>query len=567
MPKKKNACFDEVRLADFLQERLSEADESSMVSHLDECAECQHSLEKVAADGSVWSSLKSHFRKAADDTWESAKTDRNEQILDSVKDCLGPTDDPSMLGRLGQYEVCGVVGRGSAGIVLKALETRLNRYVAIKILAPNFASNGSARIRFEREARAIAAVAHEHVVPIFSVNEFRNLPYLVMQFAAGGSLQQRIDKEGPLETDEVVRVGMQVASGLAAAHEQGIVHRDVKPANVMLESGVERAMVTDFGLARVLNDASLTHSGVITGTPQFMSPEQAKGDYVDHRTDLFSLGSLMYAASTGRPPFRSETVYGVIRRVCETDIRPIREINPNIPEWLELFIEKLCAKDREERFQTAAEVRDFLSQELAHLQSPLAVAQPERKWIPKPLKQVSSSIATRPQVLVGAVALMFVLVMAALSMAPTVRNAFFGGSDSVRETNQLSRAAILKLPVFESTLTRALPVEHGGRLKLHAGYADVKILPSESQQLDIRVVRRVSAASREEANVFLAKHRLKLKFDDSGLVADMRLEDCSSEDLMRYGEFEVRVFVPAGFHTDITKLQAWSQLSHQGESG
>ena len=112
---------------------------------------------------------------------------------------LGPTDNPDMMGRLGPYEVCGVVGRGSTGIVLKALEQRLNRFVAIKVLAPNFATNGSARTRFEREAKAVAAVAHEHVVPIFAVNEFGNLPYLVMQYASGGSLQQRIDRTGPLD--------------------------------------------------------------------------------------------------------------------------------------------------------------------------------------------------------------------------------------------------------------------------------------------------------------------------------------------------------------------------------
>jgi len=128
-------------------------------------------------------------------------------------------------------------------------------------------------------------------VPIHAVDQFQGLPYIVMQYVPGLSLLQRLDKDGPLETDEVARIGLQVAKGLAAAHKVGIVHRDVKPANVILENTIERAMVTDFGLARVADDASMTRSGTIAGTPQYMSPEQAQGESIDARSDLFSLGS------------------------------------------------------------------------------------------------------------------------------------------------------------------------------------------------------------------------------------------------------------------------------------
>ena len=557
MSKKQGTCYDAVQLNEFLREQLSEADELSIVHHLDQCTECQRALERVAAkDESVWSVLKDNFR-AEHAAGHTPETTARTQMLDSVRGCLGPTDNPEMLGRLGPYEVCGIVGRGSTGIVLKALEPRLNRFVAIKILSPNFAGNGSARVRFEREARAIAAVAHEHVVPVFAVDEFRNQPYLVMQFAAGGSLQQRIDKQGPLGPEEVVRIGMQVASGLAAAHEQGIVHRDVKPANVMLESSVERAMVTDFGLARVLNDASLTHSGVITGTPQFMSPEQARGEYVDHRSDLFSLGSLMYAASTGRPPFRSETVYGVIRRVCETEMRPIREINPDIPDWLAQFIKKLCSKDREQRFQTATEVRDVLSRELAHLQSPYAVAQPTRNWCtPKPLQNVSA-LSTRWLPLLGCVA---VLALMAGSLSP----AFRGGIFSQPNRSQTITPPIADLPVFESTLTRALPVDPRGRLRFDVGHATVQVLPSECSQLDIRVVRRVAAADREAATALLARHQLKLSPDEHGLFAEMLFDGCNAEELTQFAEFKILVFVPEGYGTEFRQRESWSQPLPQG---
>ena len=255
-------------------------------------------------------------------------------------------------------------------------------------MSPNFSSSGAARKRFEREGRAVAAVSDDHVVPIYAVSEFRGLPYIVMKYIPGVSLLQRIEKDGPLDTCEVTRIGLQVAKALSAAHDQGIVHRDVKPANVLLENTVDRAMVTDFGLARVADEASMTRSGTIAGTPQYMSPEQAQGETVDPRSDLFSLGSLMYAACTARPPFRAETVFGVINRVCNTEPRAIREINPQIDEWLVAFVEKLMAKRAEDRFQSANVVTKNLSAELAHLQNPTVVPAPHRDWFqPEPKLQ------------------------------------------------------------------------------------------------------------------------------------------------------------------------------------
>ena len=260
-------------------------------------------------------------------------------------DILAPSDRAGIVGRLGPYVVLENIGQGGMGIVLKALDERLGRIVAIKMLSPALASTALARRRFEREARAAAAVCHEHVVTIHAVDEDAGRPYLVMQFVAGQSLQERINRDGALGVEEVLRIGMQVASGLAAAHTQGLVHRDIKPANLLLENGAGRVKITDFGLARAIDDASITESGVVLGTPHYMSPEQARGEAVDHRTDLFSLGSVLFATCTGQPPFRAESTIAVLRKVSDDHPRSIRELNPDVPEWLAAIVGKLMAKD------------------------------------------------------------------------------------------------------------------------------------------------------------------------------------------------------------------------------
>src|SRR5262249_22068760 len=172
---------------------------------------------------------------------------------------------------------------------------------------------------------------------------------------------------------EVLRIGIQAASGLAAAHKQGLIHRDVKPANILLENGVQRVKLTDFGLARAMDDASLTQSGYIAGTPQYMSPEQANGEPVDHRSDLFSLGSVLYELCTGRPAFRAPNTAAVLRRVSDEAPRPIREVNPDIPEPLCRVIDRLHAKKPADRPAAAQEVADLLAGLLTNLQQPGSV--------------------------------------------------------------------------------------------------------------------------------------------------------------------------------------------------
>ena len=291
-------------------------------------------------------------------------------------DFLEPSDVPGSLGRLNGYTVLEVIGRGGMGIVLRAVDPKLNRVVAIKVLAPEYAGNPQARRRFLREAQAAAAVSHDHVVTIFAVGDSEKLPFLVMECIVGQSLQQKIDTVGALSVTEILRIGMQIAAGLSAAHKQGLVHRDIKPANILLENGVERVKITDFGLARSIDDVGITVTGQIAGTPQYMSPEQAMGQPVDQRSDLFSLGSVLYTLCTGRPAFRGDSAIAVLRRVCDDRPRPIAELNTEIPDWLITIVDRLMAKRPEDRLQTANEVHELLQQWLAYCQQPASAPRP-----------------------------------------------------------------------------------------------------------------------------------------------------------------------------------------------
>jgi serine/threonine-protein kinase len=384
-----------------MHNELNAAEQDQLVLHLNECEQCQHSLEQLTTENGSWAAglrglkdglagaepaleqVLKNFKKPPQGP-ETQAEPKPKGLFDFLADFLAPPKEPGHLGRLGRYEILETLGRGGMGVVLKAFDESLHRVVAIKVLSPHLASNATARKRFTREAQAAAAVTHEHVVTIHAVEDAHEPPYIVMQFVSGVSLQERLDRDGPLELKEILRIGIQAARGLAAAHAQGVIHRDIKPANILLENGVERVKITDFGLARTLDDASLTQSGVVAGTPQYMSPEQADGLAVDHRTDLFSLGSVLYALCTGRPPFRASTLMGVLKRVSEDEPRPVREINPDIPDWLEGIIERLHAKNPADRFQLATEVAELLEQHLAYLQRPGSVPRPRiRKLRPR----------------------------------------------------------------------------------------------------------------------------------------------------------------------------------------
>ena len=439
MVKRPSPC-DPNRLRSYLDDELSPHDQAELAGHLDHCGTCQKALERLAAGSRLWDDLRQldgpidpamtgipHGERPS--RWsERPKSGGRER---AELDFLTPTEDPAYLGRLGPYEVIGVLGEGGMGVVLKAFDPSLSRVVAIKVLAPQMAASGAARRRFFREAKAAAAVVHDHVVAIYAVDTDprSSLPYLVMPCIAGHSLQERIDRDGPLRPEEVLRIGMQAALGLAAAHAQGLVHRDIKPSNILLENGVERVKITDFGLARAIDDASQSQSGVVAGTPQYMSPEQASGETSDHRADLFSLGSVLYAMCAGHSPFRAKTTMGVLRRVCDESPRPLVEINPDVPEALESVIERLHAKDPSKRYQSASEVAEVLGQQLAEFQrpgarhsrrAPATAPQPVTNVTPAPNKaEPVDWAATRPRPHFGRLAAAALVVMLGLAVVAT----------------------------------------------------------------------------------------------------------------------------------------------------
>lgn len=375
---------DEKTPARFVDGQLDANESRDFEDHLETCDACRQRLEQHVACESDWQSAReilSHsFVAHAHGDDAQSEPHLLEHLIGQVQSLLAPTEHPEFLGRIGQYEVVAIVGRGGAGIVVKAFDRALSRNVAIKILSPEFAAVGPARERFAREAKAMASVMHENLVPIFEVSTHQGLPYFVMEFLPGGSLGRRLRDQGSFDVLSVVRIGMQVATALAEAHAQGLVHRDIKPDNILLDRGTDRVRVADFGLVRVMGEASATQSGLVTGTPQFMSPEQVRGETCDGRSDLFSLGVVMYTLCAGQTPFRAETAYGVMQRVLRDRPPSLREASPSIPSWLDAFIFKLMEKDPAARFASAQQVGELLREELAHLQSPQITKQPPRQW-------------------------------------------------------------------------------------------------------------------------------------------------------------------------------------------
>lgn len=394
----------------FLDGSLSPGEFPSYEQHLNDCKSCQSRIEDAVAGAEWW---KTTAELLAPDEFDNRvaldAADSDAQAVDEfsqaiasdglrrVLELLAPCDAPNTLGQLDDYQVVEPIGCGGMAIVLKGFEPKLRRHVAIKVLAPHLASSTSARSRFSREARAAAAIHHPNVIAIHRVAEMETLPYLVMPYIAGGSLQDHLDTVGPLDTVATIRVGKQIAAGLAAAHELGIVHRDIKPANILLDSKFERIVITDFGLARAADDASITQTGILAGTPHYMSPEQARGETVDHRSDLFSLGSLLFTANTGTLPFAAENSYGVLRKITDHPALPLSAENTAAPAWLVRLTTRLHQSDVSRRYQSAQQVENLLSQCLAALQNP-------KEAIPPSLQ--THSLNRRLWGLIGAITLM-----------------------------------------------------------------------------------------------------------------------------------------------------------------
>ena len=392
-----------VDLQSWLLHPDSEKEGERWSQHLEQCQDCRSRVEEQLP-ALAWSKI------LTEDAWDhelSSSHDVANKLAQSnaidhaalekfAKQVIDKSDNPAMLGRLGEFEILEPIGMGGMSLVLKGYDHELNRFVAIKVLAPHLAMVGVARQRFAREAQAAASIVDPHVVPIHSVAADHDPPYLVMTYVPGQTLQATIDTQGSLDVLVSVRIAYQVAMGLAAAHAQGLVHRDIKPSNILLERNVQKAFIADFGLARAADDASLTRSGFLAGTPDYMSPEQARGESIDARSDLFSLGSVLYTMLTGHPPFRASSPMAVLNRISQDKPRPIIACNPQVPIWLSSFVDRLLSKFPDDRFASASETATLLEAALRHLQDPTGCPLPNILETPVPrTKYMAKHLAKR----------------------------------------------------------------------------------------------------------------------------------------------------------------------------
>ncbi|MCI0681062.1 MAG: serine/threonine protein kinase [Gemmataceae bacterium] len=380
---------------------LPPALQASLEEHLGTCQACRQLVDELTDVGSLVAERPSaepksaHLQRAIQQLLEHSEAPatvvpaENEAASTARLTLLAPIDRQGFSGKLGMYQIRRLIGQGGMGIVFEAYDPLLKRTVAIKMLSMLTALNEEAKVRFLREAQAAAALTHENIVTIHAVDEDNGIPFLVLQYVAGESLAERLKREGRLPLGEAIRIGAQVARGLAAIHEKGLIHRDIKPSNILLEEMSDGAVsgkderpgsgdprptraqhgptvkIADFGLVKNIGDEPLSASGTVAGTPEFMSPEQATGHAVDARTDLFSLGVVLYAASSGVSPFRSDSPLLTMDRVRETKPRPLQEVEPTLPDWFCRLVHRLMAKGPGLRIQSARELAKLLEQSQA----------------------------------------------------------------------------------------------------------------------------------------------------------------------------------------------------------
>ena len=256
--------------------------------------------------------------------------------------------------RIGHYSIISELGRGGMGVVLKAHEESLNRFVALKVLGQHLSEDESYVERFKREAQSAAALNHPNIVQIYSIDNFDGRHCFAMEYVQGSSIQQIIKSQGPMDPAAAARLILQAASGLGAAHSHGIIHRDIKPANLMVD---ERGLVkiTDFGLALLAAGATrLTATGMFMGTPGYLSPEQCLDEDVDHRADIYSLGVTFYEMLTGITPFNADSPLALLRQIIDVEPKDVGELRPEVPEALRIILRKMMTKKREERYTDCA---------------------------------------------------------------------------------------------------------------------------------------------------------------------------------------------------------------------
>jgi WD40 repeat protein len=367
-------CPSEEQFRRFLDKRLDDDQSAALETHVEACRACQAALGRLSATvpGIDWRRLSAAFTQAVPES-DVDLVRRLEQTPPSDagpnwEEGSGPIPFPGPptakgpLGQLGSLHIRQELGRGRFGVVYEAVD-ELDRLVAVKVLKPHLAADPRERARFEREARKAAAVRHDHIATVLQVGQATGptLPYLVMEHLGGETLADRLRRQVVLPPREAAELVRQVALGLAAAHAAGLVHRDVKPSNILLEAGSGRAKVTDFGLARAPDTGSVaSQSGAVVGTPAYMSPEQITAPAtVDRRSDVYSLGVLLYEALTGERPFRG-LPHLVLNQVVHDEPRPPRKLNDAVPLDLDTITRKCLAKEPGRRYQSAGDLADDL---------------------------------------------------------------------------------------------------------------------------------------------------------------------------------------------------------------
>ncbi len=292
---------------------------------------------------------------------------------------LKPPLQRDELGRLADFRVLQLIGQGGMGIVFRADDTRLSRVVALKIMHPRLAAESNMRQRFLREAKAMAAIKSDYVVTIYEVGVVNDLPFLAMELLEGESLETYHEKNGRLPLHQVVRIGLETARGLAAAHARGLIHRDIKPGNLWLESPSGRTKILDFGLARTRDSAQLSQAGAVLGTPAFMAPEQARAESVDHRVDLFSLGCVLYWLCTNEHPFKGTDILSTLTSLATYDPHPPLTISTDVPADLSDLVMQLLQKDPGRRPASSQVVADQMAAIEHSLGNPTGVTVPSPK--------------------------------------------------------------------------------------------------------------------------------------------------------------------------------------------
>ena len=283
-----------------------------------------------------------------------------------------------MIGQtISHYRVLSKLGQGGMGVVYKAEDLTLQRTVALKFLPRELTASETDRSRLVQEARAAAGLLHPNICPVYEIGESEGMTFIAMGYLEGRSLRERLE-EGPLAMDEALRVTKEIGEGLSAAHAKGIVHRDVKPGNVMV-TPEGRAVLMDFGLAKMTGSTKFTRTGATVGTVSYMSPEQARGEHVDQRTDIWSLGTVLYEMTTGRLPFTGAYEHAVVYRILNEEPEPITSLRADVPIELERIVMKALQKDRNHRYERVEDMVTDLGLLTKHLLSEQSNVQPTRR--------------------------------------------------------------------------------------------------------------------------------------------------------------------------------------------